>query len=370
VLYSSGTWKLLIYFNASLFHQCRVVVYYTLNTTAVNWQNCYHQVYDIKGPTIATFSVPYINPTVMTQFGKADGVILMQVLGIVVNGASPTINPITAYCYLAGDSDWKFSGILDTAYQTSVTPTTTYSVYNYTVSRSKPKTSSPLDYEKVELHSNIRELFKRKFEPLHPDLRNFEHDHVVAGDNITSMADFYKKFNPYYVIGSDSAVPNIYQNAPLTVTGDTHYYSYGLEKIARFYRFHRGSVKIKLYPANQTVTVPKTAAVYSTSQATTLAFPILSSSVNPVMDFTMPHLYGGMIQHNGSAFLGADYVIDMTENISIDTPDYFFLCKAGGDDFTFQWLCPPPSGAIVNINQDTLPGIGVTALQFFTNTDF
>jgi len=199
---------------------------------------------------------------------------------------------------------------------------------------------------------------------------NYEHDHVVGGDNITSMADFYKKFNPYYVIGETFAIPNLYQNAPLVVPGDTHYYSYGLEKIGKFYRFHRGSVKIKLYCGNGTTLFPKVGAVYSTTLATNLAFPIVSTpTVNPVIDFVMPHLYGAMIKPNGSADLGADYTIDMTENVSTEAPNYFFMCKAGGDDFTFQWLCPPPTGAFVNISATSMQYIGIPALQFFMNTD-
>lgn len=330
--YHSGSCKVKLYISASTMHACRVIFY--INTVATKWQDCYHKVVDILGDTEVEMTLPYTS-SYLVRTNLSDTTIddpTMSLWMRVVSYSQPqtAVNtPIYFNVYLASASDFKVYMPLDRIAAVTGMPTTLKA-----------------DATEYEPHSNPRVDFSKPFEPIHPSVRGFEHDGLIMGEQIRSYRDFVHRYCPIRAI-DPLADTSVYEGR-----GNFGPYGYlGLEMYGLIYQFWRGSIRFKLMQFNNDL---NSVAVMHEPMGVAVSGTTLSSGVNPLLEFEVPFYSPVMFRHTGD---------EAPLNLRGSGVHDMYLLKAGGDDFSFHFLCPPPTYNVPFNNNCGITGLAA----FLTN---
>jgi len=293
-------------------HACRVIFY--VNSVEGKWQDCYHKVVDILGDTEVDMTLPYTS-SVLVRTNPNDTSVddpSMYLWMRVVSYSQPqtAVNtPIYFNVYLSAASDFKVYMPLDKIVAVTGMPT--------------QLASEALEYEP---HSNPRVDFSKSFDPIHPSIQGFEHEGLVMGERIRSYRDLVHRYCPIRSF-DPLADTNIYEGG-----GNFGPYGYlGLEMYGLIFQFWRGSIRFKLLQFNNNL---NSVSVTHQPLSTAICGTTLSSGVNPLLEFEVPYYHPFMYQHtSGSTAL----------TFRGSGAHNMYLVKAAGDDFSFHFLCPPPT---------------------------
>lgn len=317
----SGSPKIKVYITASNFHSARIVFYYS--NTNTSWQNCYHRVVDIQGDTEVDMTLPYTSSFPVSGTGVVNPMKLYAVL-LSYSQADPTLNtPIYLNTYFAMASDFRMYGPMNIMVNSTFTP-----------------------------QSNPRLDFQKNFEGIHPSVTGYKQENMVCGEEITSYRDLVHRYSTIRRIQCNTEFSRYEGRGNCTSTGFA-----GLEKLGLIFRFHRGSCRFKMiqrdnkyrgvihYPPGS---VPGTGPLF---EGTTF-----SSMINPVLEFELPY-YSNVLYEENTVDSSHKFMVVGT---TAAPDDRVLMLKAGGDDFSFHFLCPPPP-----LDTPAVNGYGNIAIKTF-----
>lgn len=314
----SGSPKIKLYIMASNFHSVRVVFYYSNANT--QWQNCYHRVVDIQGDTEVEMTLPYSDSTI------ASGTIVepMKLYATLLSysQADPSVtSPIYINTYFAMASDFRLYG----------------------------PTSSMLNSTFIP-QSNPRLDFQNNFEGIHPSISGYAQKNLICGEEITSYRDLVHRYTTIRRVLEDSEVSRYEGAGNGTATGFV-----GLEKLGLIFRFHRGSCRFKMIQRDNYY---RSVLHYIAGSPNLFEGTTFSSVMNPVLEFELPYYSNNMFEENGKNSPHKFIVVGKGSTAQ----NRVLMLKAGGDDFSFHFLCPPP-----NYDFPAVTGYGNIAIETFLN---
>jgi len=296
--YWSGSYKYKAYITASRMHNVRGVFYLTSTATNTNWENCYHKVVDITGDTEVEFTIPYTPSSVSTNRINSDYGVYFAILSW--SQASDSVsNPIYINSYKAGASDFRFGGLREVVFTKQ---------------------------------SNPRKDFSSVFEPIHPSITGYEPVDVIYGEEYTTVREIIHRYYPTILATVGPHTQPYYFAAGNAGTG---WYT-GLELIGLMYRFHRGSIRCKLI---QKDTINRSARLVDVNNQ--FVGTTLSSSVNPVIEATIPYYSNLLFDSNTTTAITLGLALDGKSGGQ-------YLFRSAGDDFSFHFLVSPPNGILQN----------------------
>jgi hypothetical protein len=297
--YWSGSIKYKIYITASLMHAVRIVFYVSDNATTNDWQYCYHRVIDVQGDGEVDFIVPYMYPEAMSALFVPDTntfYLRYKVLSWSQTDNALTL-PVALNVYKAAGPDFQFAVETDVSFFPESCP---------------------------------RSDFQKDFTPIHPSAKAYNHSALVIGEKIETLRDIVHRMHPYY---SQAAATNeVYLKR--NYIGAVSQERTGIEKYAQFYRFWRGSIRVRLMAKT---TTQNTDGVHLIAGGVRYAGNVIAGLGNPAIDFEVPHYYSGYFNHCvGSAASSLNWIS------SVKTGRFIF--KAAGDDFSYHFLKLPYAG--------------------------
>jgi hypothetical protein len=313
----SGSLKFKIYITATLYHDVRLVFYWSDNaSSSVDWESCLHKVIQVQGDTEFEFTVPYSRQNIMAQTGAAGTTTDYNPWGLFMSviawseSSTTAVVPIYVNVFKAAASDCQFSTPLDVQF----TPT-----------------SCP------------RADFAHDFEPLHESIKGYKTQNFVSGEDIVTLRDLVHSFTPSdggASTGSTQAYPLMYTSI---TTGGTAYYA-GINMFALLYRFWRGSIRYHIQlkrsdPGNPGFCHLLTANITpGTSAPPTRGNAFSNNATRNAIIGEIPYCSIVPFEACNQTPFYADRGIYFNSNAG------FYMFKAGGDDFSFHCLTNPPSG--------------------------
>jgi hypothetical protein len=325
--YSAGSTKVALYIFASNYHSVRLVFW--LNQSSVdasNWANCYHKVVDVQGDTNFFFTMPYMHRGFATDTTDDElPALFMTVLSYnQPNNALDT--PIYIVPYKAAASDYTWGGYLDT----------------------------------IILQSNPRADFSREFEAFHPSIVGYSEKGLLYGERYRTFREIIHRSSPDCSPFTPTVTPALlaYQVNGYYNTALDHSVYTGLEKIGKFYLFHRGSIRIKIaqYGLNIYPRCLITGAINTLYSGTAI-----SSATNPVVELDVPWYSDRAFGANNTYAVQESIPYRVSSRLTDPTNDDVYIFKSGGDDFSFHFLVPM-SGAITNAGTAGLGNFGTQGL--------
>lgn len=305
-----GSYKFKFYLMASQMHAARIVFWVGLATND-NWQNCYHRVVDVQGDTEFEFVIPYMNRGVVSSVTANQYKLWYTVLSW--SQPDDAINaPVYLNVYKACGSDFRVGGLVDMQFQ---------------------------------VQSNPRFDFTKDFEPLHPSFTGYTTSGIVLGEEYTTLREVVHRYHAYYTISGASfaVMGQIPPATPVTL--------YGLERFACFFRYWRGSVRVKLLNRDSDRTYVACVSDYSTP-TNFFTGVVAASQINPVLDMDIPYYTNNVME---SVYDPAPYNLRVQASLT-GKPAY--LLKAGGDDISFCWLMGPSPASYTNTSSTSgTPGL-------------
>jgi hypothetical protein len=335
--FTSGSYKFKVYIIASQMHSARLV-FYLATTEASNYEDCYHRIIDVQGDTSFEMTVPYCNNTFSRDtYGGTDTPYNIYCTVLSYSQPTPAVDtPIWVNVYKAGASDFRFGQLLDVCYQ----PT--------------------LSVGPVRTQSNPRKDFAKPFECFHPSMKQFDPADLVYPEEYTTIREIIHRMYPYQIVPGGN-IDYTYNGFPVDNV-------VGLEFWGLLYRFWRGSIRVQYLKSSSAGQVAIKGVTLLRTDLTGIAPAINIPGIDtcftdkPSLEAEIPWFsylaYNGTTKVNVPTY--ATRVADLTENTS-------FLCKSGGDDFSFLFLCPPPPG-MVQFTQ-LAGGLGYHALENFMEAD-
>jgi hypothetical protein len=316
--FCSGALKFKIYVFASQMHAVRMV-FYLAKTPASNYEDCYHRFIDIQGDTSLELTLPYCELTFSRDLTTEST--YYNIYASVLSWSQPTPGantPIYLVTYKAAGSDFRVGQLLDCHYI--------------------PLVSSFID---AEPQANPRKDFARPFECFHPSMKSFDPGDLVYPENYTSIRDIVHRMYPYYK-AQDGITTSTWDwpssGVPTSVLG--------IEMWGLLYRFWRGSIRI------QCLRRRSSSSTYEATQTRGL-FLLRTDVANYIPGFDMaftdkPSLSAEIPWYSNLAFNGTTKTNIPTYGVYVpgDSGAFSYFCKAGGDDFSMHFLCPPPPGSI------------------------
>jgi len=173
---------------------------------------------------------------------------------------------------------------------------------------------------------NPRADFAKEFPGIHSSVTGYSTGNMLYGEKYESLRDMGHRYFAYY---SGPGPDPLYKG---TITSGAFY---GIEMLGLFFRFYRGSIRIRYL-------LRDTRYVHCMSLADTgvnIAGTYLSAPTNPLIEAEVPYYYGDLFQS-----VGADSNLKMYHSGNADT----FMFKSMGDDFSFHFLRALPLGDFVN----------------------
>jgi len=284
-----GSTKFRIYITASTFHNVRLALWLSDNAdNATEYENSYYQIIDIQGDTETEFTIPY---TPKYFANRADDGSSFGVWAKVLSWSQPDMAlscPIHLNVYKAAASDIEYAGQFDLGFNPDHNP---------------------------------RADFVKEFPGFHPSFTAYSCEGLNFGEKVESIRECLHRYHPYGVLGTSY----VYDINPISG------YFYGIEMWAFFYRFWRGSTRYKVLLRDSRYIE----CVRFSNNLNNFACTYLSSPTNPVVEFECPYYFRDAFQHTSAS--SNNYI-----NCSTCTEKYYM--KAAGDDFSFHFLRPFPSG--------------------------
>jgi len=323
---TTGSYKIMCYFASNPSIKSRGVIYLT-NTLSTDfaWETAYHQVVDIQGDTIVNMTIPYLD----AQFYQQQNDSVFLAFRPLSYSAPFDVSPfIHINVFKAAASDFRFFGLVETNYK--------------------------LKMETVISMCNVREHFTKDFAYLHPSMKTYIPSKIGFGEEYKTLRDIIHKdyfYGETIAPGNDQTIPAFAQCMPgnqfTDFPGTYTYVAQGLEYWGLFYKFFRGSVRLRVVaPQNPNDTFAGQMYSYGSQP-----FYCISSEVNPQLSVTLPYrsqfpyfkTFMTVDQPGGVYSLGfTSYNCPTSEtNPKVGMRGYF---KAGGDDFSFHLLRLPPRG--------------------------
>jgi hypothetical protein len=349
--FHSGSYKFKIYINASKYQTIRLVFFISASSNTTDWQNCIHQVVDVKGDTTISFTTPYMENAVAKQnVSGAFESLLVKVL--TWNQPNPAANtPIYLNVYKACAEDFQFGMQRDMYYEDVVLPPGFAAL------------EAP-GFEVVELESNPREDFGEAFEPIHPDVSSYSHQNVVFGENVTHLCDMIHRTFPYFQQTTTSSDHAVYSYVPIATIGSGRL-RFGIEMFGQLFLMWRGSIRIKIIPRNQSLT--RMMYVKKAYTGIPINYSIAYPN-NPMMQAEVP-FYTDRLFHPTRGWSTDPMYYYWSDPASTSNVNHMLL-KEAGDDFSFQFLCYPESNNFLPTDLYLDDSIGVPGLARFFRTGF
>jgi len=278
---------------------------------------------EVQGDTEVEFVVPYTGQTFCNS--KSDNVNWpqMQVYAAILSWSQPddTIgNAIYLNTYIAAAPDFRVGGPIDTKYVCQCNP---------------------------------REDFTQEFQPFHSSMTGYSQEGFIWGEDIRTLRDIVHK--PIPRVAATNATID-----PITTSRTAGVTLHGLDMIAMFYRFWRGSVKVKIMNAKADTTYRSLIMRYPATSGGVQNYSQGIGVNNPNMnsyEAEIPYYQPNLFDMTGSTPF-------YKRNIMTNATTSGFICIGAGDDFSLHWLCPPPTGGYVNMGPtDTFGYIGLS--QFY-----
>jgi len=305
----SGSIKVKVYISASTLHSCRLVFF--LNTTNNYWQDCYHRVVDVQGDTEVDILLPYTVSNIASKNWNATSTLNLYVMLLSYSQPQGSVNtPIYLNSYGAAASDFRIFGPKDRF----------FSIPNGPAALRAEATD--MDYEP---ESNPRLDFCSDFQPIHPSITGYEHSGLIYGEEIKNYRDFVHRYCPIRLQTGDTYFSTYEGHGNIGTNGFA-----GLEMYGLIFRFWRGSIRFKIIQPDSKIRAVEHADTVSTH---VFSGTTLSSTVNPLLEFEAPFYYDRLFHETGD---------DSTNVIRFSGTSDAYLLKAGGDDFSFHFLVPPP----------------------------
>jgi hypothetical protein len=332
--YSAGSTKVALYIFASKYHSVRLVFW--LNQSSIpasNWANCYHKVIDVQGDTTVCFTMPYMHRGFALD--KTDDEVPTLYMTVVsYNQPDNTLDtPIYVVPYKAAASDYTWGGYLDT----------------------------------VIIQSNPRADFSRDFDAFHESVVGYSEKGLLYGEKYKSFREIIHRSNPDCspYTPTVSGQLSVYQVGGYFDASHAHNVFTGIEKIGKFFLFHRGSVRVKmaLYGLNM---YPR--CLMAKSIDTQYAGTAVSSITNPMVELDIPWYSDKAFGSNNTNTSQESIPINVsTRSVSDPITDDVYMFKSGGDDFSFHFLVPF-AGTIVTSEYAGLGDFGTAGLFYAMST--
>lgn len=298
--YLSGTYKIKIYITASLFHNVRGVFWLCDSEDSTDWANCYHKVVDIQGDTEVEFTIPYC-PSLVSQRTQSG----YQVFGInftVLTWSQPDnviSAPIHLNVYKAGDTDFKFGGLKETAFL---------------------------------VQSNPRSDFKNMFKPFHESFKGYGQTNLLYGEEYTTLREVLHRFA---AIKQASSIDISAWSQSGNLSNNLYT---GMELFALLFRFYRGSIRMKLINSNPATT--QAAIFEEVVDSSTVVYygTNISSTTNPLIEVELPYYSNQLMLPTTPGGIVQGRKLKTTDNGS-------FIFTSAGDDFSLHFLRGVPPGS-------------------------
>lgn len=313
--YSRGSYKVKVYFTASLFHTVKGVLWFADSLdTASYWNACYHKVIDIQGDTSVEFTIPYASKYLSESDDAASGWgVYFQIISwsVPVPSVAP---PIYLNVYKAAADDFELGGLMDVTFQPS---------------------SGVEHIADFEVHNNPREDFSKPFPMFQDSMTGYQTDGFILGEKYTSVREIVHRYSAYYATTADQPVYNF----GVVATGRF----IGFEMWSLFYRFWRGSVRYKFFSPDYRYV----SSVFMWDSDTNKYYPgtYISSPSNPVIECEAPY-YSKYVMHNVGTISGLRVGSYTSTNGDASVVPKF-LFKSAGDDMSFHFIRALPLGTIV-----------------------
>jgi hypothetical protein len=306
---SAGSVKLKVYITASDYHSCRIVFWYQPGggPTVLDWASCYHKVVDVQGDTEVEFTIPYVNATYAADTTSLSG----DIYATMISFSSPDLSislPVYLNVYAAAADDFEFYGLTS-----------------------------------FNIQSNPRAEFSKPFPPLHEEIKSYNQEGIVYGEKYESIREVIHR---YQCDGAWDLVqtPSINPLNLLTTTTST-----GLTAISYLYAFWRGLIRYKVLDDSNTAR-----SVYvqrPLTQSRTFYGTTLNTNVNPIIEFSVPYYNNYAFQNSyvnsqSDAYLDSRRIL-VSGSSQYTTKDQVLLFSAAGDDFSFHFLRPLPTGKTI-----------------------
>jgi hypothetical protein len=316
--YWCGVRKYCLVINASNFHSITAVVWFNPESTTTNtrWQNCYHKIFDIKGTTIIDFEIPYTN----SKFMEIQNNNTTQIFMTLLNWAQPNAAyPIDINVYKAMGSDALFGCYLDCIWTT--------------------ESNDDSNYFDVQVEFNPREHFQGTFASFHPGITGFTHSKLIMGETVTSFRELLHRMHPY---SEFDTLDDWYTYNRIGHFHTTANVFSGIEMIGKMYMYFRGSITMKVLMGDNNNTVTQT-LYFHDNNAHVMAGMDATSLEKPELALTVPHFYADVMK---ACHTDAGSTINQNTMRGVFTGlSACYGWKAAGDDFSFAFLIPLPSGS-------------------------
>jgi len=198
---------------------------------------------------------------------------------------------------------------------------------------------APMDVRYV-VQCNPRDDFKRDFTPLQASFTGYEQSNFVLGEKIDTLRLLVHRPQAQYQVGSGGVqVPFI------ETSRSTGQILVGLDMYAMFFRFWRGSVRMKFFHKKNAVgygTVMQN-FIPVTSAAIGMQGIGLGSITTNTVEAEFPY-------YSSVLFDQTSQIPFLKRTATKTGLDANYLMKSGGDDFSFHWLQLPPAGAFEDNN--------------------
>jgi hypothetical protein len=306
--HANMTFKFYLYFVASRFHSARFVVWINTSLTSTSWEDCYHQIIDVQGDTEVMFSIPYLHNGISSTISPTIPVYLW-ISTLTWDQPDSNLNcPITLLIYKAA-TNCQF-GVLSEFFVVA-----------------------PSMLTDAVANSNPREKFAESFQPFHPSMVGYEHDGLIWGEQYHTFRDIIHR--PMFYYRSVTTARDVFETTALTGGTPTKSYFMGIEAVARFYMFWRGSMRIVCY-ANSGLSTNTLSALMITRNISGQNYPLPVLHVSNPTDLTtsceVPYYYRELWQPTQ---------VSNTNTFQFKINDTIhYVLKAGGDDMSMHFLCP------------------------------
>jgi hypothetical protein len=321
--YASGSFKIKIYVTSSLMHAVRGV-FYLSDVATDDWQNCYHQVVDFQGDSEVTFVLPWTDQKVTRRATAPDTLAFkLYYTTLAWSQPDPVANtPIYFNVYVAGDTDWIFSGMKEVGFAVT---------------------------------SNPRADFAQPFQPFHESIVNYKHDKVVTGETYTTLREMVHRAHAY------SQLTTVQYLDSYSTVGYNHGAYKGIELFGLLYRFWRGSIRFRFF--QQSLTAKLTPVLmFPPNDLEPYLGVVTGNRFKQEFSIEVPY-------YEDTIWCGTKNPTNESTQLRVRAGTVgasMFFFKSAGDDFSYHFLSAFPPGVFYPLSAFSSPAQGLIAFQEFT----
>jgi len=232
-------------------------------------------------------------------------------------------------------STWEFAAVLEAFSQPDPSVDCPIYINTYLAAESDFQASGVLDWC-MDVQSNVRMDFSQPFPPIHPSLKAMHHDALVCGEQYSSLRQTTHRWIPYYKVGLDAFSNQVYNPQPYLLDGTKKLY-FGIEAVGQFYVFYRGGVRIRVLPSSSVAGTMKS-MYFKDDNGNNLAGVILTSPVNlPVLEGEYSYFFKQLYRQTRPNTLQTQAKF-VTSSIAGNAA---YLFKSFADDGSYHFLAPP-----------------------------